>query len=79
MTRAQCLLTLLDSPLNKAGKLQVYIHTSTNVLIEVNPRTRIPRTYKRFAPLMSASSPPYIPVHDGHFVHVLQPQTHAAC
>ncbi|ELR24690.1 EMG1 nucleolar protein, putative [Acanthamoeba castellanii str. Neff] len=48
----QCLLTLLDSPLNKAGKLQVYIHTSTNVLIEVNPRTRIPRTYKRFAPLM---------------------------
>jgi len=29
------LLTLLDSPLNKAGKLQVYIHTEKNVLIEV--------------------------------------------
>lgn len=31
----QMLLTLLDSPLNKAGKLQVYIHTEKNVLIEV--------------------------------------------
>jgi len=45
-------LTLLDSPLNKAGKLQVYIHTSKNVLIEVNPQTRIPRTFKRFSGLM---------------------------
>ena len=31
----QCLLTLLDSPLNKAGLLQVYIHTARGVLIEV--------------------------------------------
>ncbi|QSL64422.1 hypothetical protein MERGE_001723 [Pneumocystis wakefieldiae] len=31
----QCLLTLLDSPLNKAGLLQVYIHTTKNVLIEL--------------------------------------------
>lgn len=43
---------LLDSPLNRAGLLQVYIHTSNNVLIEVNPQTRIPRTFKRFAGLM---------------------------
>ncbi|KAI9023384.1 Alpha/beta knot methyltransferase [Hyaloraphidium curvatum] len=48
----QCLLALLDSPLNKAGRLQVYIHTKKNVLIEVNPHIRIPRTYKRFAGLM---------------------------
>jgi len=48
----QCLLMLLDSPLNRAGKLQVYVHTSAGVLIEVNPQTRIPRTYKRFAGLM---------------------------
>ncbi|CAO3635888.1 unnamed protein product [Mucor hiemalis] len=48
----QCLLTLLDSPLNKAGLLQVYIHTHKNVLIEVNPHIRIPRTFKRFAGLM---------------------------
>ncbi|KAG8760980.1 hypothetical protein FRC14_000581 [Serendipita sp. 396] len=48
----QCLLTLLDSPLNKAGLLQVYIHTAKGVLIEVNPGVRIPRTFKRFSGLM---------------------------
>lgn len=48
----QCLLTLLDSPLNKAGLLQVYIQTAKGVLIEVNPSVRIPRTFKRFAGLM---------------------------
>lgn len=48
----QCLLTLLDSPINKAGKLQIYIHTAKGVLIEVNPTVRIPRTFKRFAGLM---------------------------
>ncbi|RKP16706.1 Nep1-domain-containing protein [Rozella allomycis CSF55] len=47
----QCLLALLDSPLNKAGLLQVYIHTQKNVLIEINPHTRIPRTFKRFCGL----------------------------
>lgn len=48
----QCLLTLLDSPINKAGKLQVYILTTKNVLIEINPSVRIPRTFKRFSGLM---------------------------
>eukprot|EP00124_Ichthyophonus_hoferi_P003181 Ihof_evm9s261 gene=Ihof_evmTU9s261 len=48
----QCLLALLDSPLNKAGLLQVYLHTEKGVLIEVNPKTRIPRTFKRFSGLM---------------------------
>ncbi|KAJ3022067.1 18S rRNA pseudouridine methyltransferase [Thoreauomyces humboldtii] len=48
----QCLLTLLDSPLNKAGLLQVYVHTTKGVLIEVNPHVRIPRTFKRFCGLM---------------------------
>lgn len=48
----QCLLMLLDSPLNRAGLLQVYIRTINNILIEVNPQTRIPRTFKRFAGLM---------------------------
>lgn len=43
---------LFDSPLNRAGLLQVYIHTENNVLIEINPQTRIPRTFKRFAGLM---------------------------
>eukprot|EP01101_Sappina_pedata_P008486 TRINITY_DN4712_c0_g1_i1.p1 TRINITY_DN4712_c0_g1~~TRINITY_DN4712_c0_g1_i1.p1 ORF type:complete len:273 (+),score=102.78 TRINITY_DN4712_c0_g1_i1:35-820(+) len=48
----QCLLTLLDSPINKVGMLQVYIRTRKNVLIEVNPQIRIPRTFKRFSGLM---------------------------
>lgn len=48
----QELLALLDSPLNKAGMLKVYIQTSKQVLIDVNPSIRIPRTYKRFAGLM---------------------------
>ncbi len=48
----QCLLMLLDSPLNRAGLLQVFIRTANNVLIEINPQTRIPRTFHRFAGLM---------------------------
>ena len=47
----QCLLALMDSPLNKAGMLQIFIRTDKNVLIEINPRMRVPRTYKRFAGL----------------------------
>lgn len=43
---------LLDSPLNRAALLQVYIHTANNILIEINPQTRIPRTFKRFSGLM---------------------------
>eukprot|EP00300_Choanocystis_sp_HF-7_P012315 c1783_g1_i2.p1 GENE.c1783_g1_i2~~c1783_g1_i2.p1 ORF type:complete len:251 (-),score=53.70 c1783_g1_i2:136-810(-) len=48
----QMLMQLLDSPLNKSGHMQVYIHTSKGVLIEVNPQIRIPRTFKRFCGLM---------------------------
>jgi rRNA pseudouridine-1189 N-methylase Emg1 (Nep1/Mra1 family) len=43
---------LLDSPLNKAGLLQIYIRTAKGVCIEVSPHTRIPRTFKRFCGLM---------------------------
>ena len=49
------LLALFDSPLNKAGLLQVYICTCKNVLVEIDPRTRIPRTYKRFAGTLELS------------------------
>ncbi|VDK73060.1 unnamed protein product, partial [Anisakis simplex] len=48
----QCLLMLLDSPLNRANLLQIFIHTTNNVLIEVSPQTRIPRTFDRFCGLM---------------------------
>ena len=47
-----CLLNLFESPLNKAGMLQVYIRTKENVLIEISPKTKIPRTIKRFCGLM---------------------------
>jgi rRNA small subunit pseudouridine methyltransferase Nep1 len=47
------LLSLFDSPLNKAGLLQVYIKTKNNVLIEINPKCRIPRTFKRFSGLFA--------------------------
>lgn len=43
---------LMDSPLNRAGLLQVYIHTEKNALIEINPQTRIPRTFTRFCGLI---------------------------
>lgn len=49
----QCLLHLFDSPLNKAGLLQVFIRTKNNVLIEINPKTHIPRTFRRFSILMA--------------------------
>ncbi|ESN91170.1 hypothetical protein HELRODRAFT_90376 [Helobdella robusta] len=48
----QCLLMLMDSPLNRAGLLQVFIRTEKNILIEINPQTRIPRTFDRFCGLM---------------------------
>ncbi|KAH7647378.1 hypothetical protein FG379_003045 [Cryptosporidium bovis] len=48
----QCLLALLDSPLNKSGKLLVYIRTTGNILIEINPQITIPRSFKEFSILM---------------------------
>jgi len=52
----QSLLSILDSPLNKAGRLRsVYIRTEKGVLIEVKPFVRIPRTFKRFAGVMCKS------------------------
>lgn len=48
----QCLLMLFDSPLNRANLLQVFVRSQKNVLIEINPQTRIPRTFDRFCGLM---------------------------
>mmetsp|Transcript_25467 Transcript_25467/g.78395 ORF Transcript_25467/g.78395 Transcript_25467/m.78395 type:complete len:158 (-) Transcript_25467:239-712(-) len=45
-------MAALDSPLNKAGMLKVYVRTRQNVLIDVHPSVRVPRTYKRFAGLV---------------------------
>ncbi|OAY43306.1 ribosomal RNA small subunit methyltransferase nep-1 [Manihot esculenta] len=49
----QALLSILDSPVNKAGRLRaVYVKTDKGVLFEVKPHVRIPRTYKRFSGIM---------------------------
>lgn len=48
----QSLMMLLDSPLNLAGRLQVYFHTNRNVLVKISPQCRIPRTFDRFCGLM---------------------------
>lgn len=44
----QCLLVLLDSPLNKNGLLKVLVRTEDNNLIDVSPHLRVPRTPKQF-------------------------------
>ena len=43
----------MDSPLNKAGLLQIYITTNKNVLIEVGPQLQVPRTFKVFTAMMA--------------------------
>jgi len=48
----QELLSVLDSPLNKAGKVKIYVRTEKSILIEINPKCRIPRTFRRFSSLM---------------------------
>jgi rRNA small subunit pseudouridine methyltransferase Nep1 len=48
----QEIMAVLDSPLNKAGKCRLLVHSEKNVLIEISPKTRVPRTFKRFSGLM---------------------------
>uniref|UniRef100_A0A0K0D694 FERM domain-containing protein n=1 Tax=Angiostrongylus cantonensis TaxID=6313 RepID=A0A0K0D694_ANGCA len=48
----QCLLNLLDSPLNRAGCLRVFFRTNKNILVQVSSQCRIPRTFDRFCGLM---------------------------
>ncbi|KAK3248686.1 hypothetical protein CYMTET_41856 [Cymbomonas tetramitiformis] len=50
----QSLLAILDSPLNKSGRVKgIYVHTTKDVLISVNPTIRIPRTFRRFCGLIA--------------------------
>lgn len=46
----QAILTILDSTLNKSGRLKaLYVKTEKSVLIEIKPHVRIPRTFERFS------------------------------
>jgi len=47
-----CLLTLLESPLNKGGGLRVDIHTRHGQHIRIKPETRLPRGEARFQGLL---------------------------
>ncbi|HUR62509.1 MAG TPA: 16S rRNA methyltransferase [Candidatus Thermoplasmatota archaeon] len=47
-----CLLTLLESPLCKAGGLEVAVHTRHRLLIRIKPETRLPRGEARFQGLI---------------------------
>ncbi|HIP85742.1 MAG TPA: 16S rRNA methyltransferase [Pyrodictium sp.] len=47
-----CLLEALDSPLNREGLLEIYVHTFGDYVVWVNPQTRLPRNYNRFVGLM---------------------------
>lgn len=68
----QALLSILDSPLNKAGKVRaVYMKTERGVLIEVKPHVRLPRTYKRFAGIMSMFHSYYHTIKGSHIVIAL--------
>ena len=49
----QTLMALLDTPLNKQNKLQVFLRTQKGFTIEVAPEVRLPRTFKRFSGLMA--------------------------
>jgi len=46
------LLNALESPLNKAGYLRIYVHTYPGHIIFIKPETRVPRNYNRFVGLM---------------------------
>jgi rRNA small subunit pseudouridine methyltransferase Nep1 len=46
------LLTALESIVNKQGHLNIIVHTRNDMVITVNPETRIMRNYDRFLGLM---------------------------
>ncbi len=47
------LLTLLESPLNKEGRLNVLVHTRDGALINIRAYTRLPRGEARFQGLLA--------------------------
>lgn len=47
-----CLLEAMGSPLNRAGRLRVWISTPQGFTVEIDPSTRPPRDFNRFKSLM---------------------------
>ncbi|KAL2535245.1 nucleolar essential protein-related [Forsythia ovata] len=49
----QAIQTILDSRVNKIGRLKaLYVRTQQGILFQIKPHARMPRTYKRFSGLM---------------------------
>ncbi|MHA1229730.1 MAG: 16S rRNA methyltransferase [Candidatus Helarchaeota archaeon] len=48
----QCLLLALNSVLNKAGLLSIYVHTINDKIIKIKPEIRMIRNYNRFIGVM---------------------------
>ncbi|KAK6151331.1 hypothetical protein DH2020_013966 [Rehmannia glutinosa] len=49
----QAIQTILDSRVNKCGRLKaLYVRTQQGLLLHIKPHARMPRTYKRFSGLM---------------------------
>lgn len=48
------LQVVMESILNKSGKLRVYIHTRNDLCITVNPEVRLPKSYNRFVGLVES-------------------------
>jgi rRNA small subunit pseudouridine methyltransferase Nep1 len=48
-----CLLNALGSPLNKSGKLNLFVHTFNDKIFKFNPELRIARNFNRFKGLMA--------------------------
>lgn len=48
----QCLLMLLDSPLNKCGYLSIFLQNTDSKIIWISPEFRIPRTWTVFSKVM---------------------------
>lgn len=47
-----CMLAALDSPLNREGLLDFSVHTRNDEVLEIDPETRVPRSFNRFTGLM---------------------------
>ncbi len=48
------LMLAMDSDLNAAGKLRVFVHTRNNDVIAIKPETRLPPHYPRFVGLIES-------------------------
>ncbi len=75
------ILTALDSVLAREGRLEVFIHTYCDSIIQIAPGTRLPRRIARFIGLMEQllvskrvpiKGPPLMQVHQGPLKTYLQ-------